>query len=356
LFRTRDAGATWLSIVPGSFVSGALALAVSPVDPHHLLLATDTGVSRSRNGGRDWTVEAPNIFAGPAFAATFDADGQRVLVASAGAIFRSDGDGWRRLRSPSGSMPARALVAGPVRGRVYLAGRSGLYRSDDWGQSWVNIASGLQASYTSSVMASRARPDAVYAVAGGRAWVSTDTGRGWELRNEGLPGSGGIDALALDPLDANRLWSVVTDQVFHSEDQGRRWRSLGQPVPERPVVARALAVVDHVIVMATDRGVYRSADDGAHWTLGSEILPAHLQTDMLTRDPVDLATVYAGFAVSSHERLAQLAAQDSNTLGAITPGKLAGGIGVLAVALLAATMAVRRLMRTHQAPRPVVPR
>jgi ethanolamine transporter EutH len=102
--------------------------------------------------------------------------------------------------------------------------------------------------------------------------------------------------------------------------------------------------------------VYRSADDGAHWTLGSENLPAHLQTDMLTRDPVDLATVYTGFAVSSHERLAQLAAQDSNMLGDITPGKLAGGIGVLAVALLAAVMAVRRLMRTHQAPRPVVPR
>ncbi len=192
-------------------------------------------------------------------------------------------------------------------------------------------------------------------MAGGRAWVSTDAGRRWERRSEGLPASGGIDALALDPLDASRLWAVVADQVFRSEDQGRSWRSLGQPVPERPVVARALAVVDHVIVMATDRGVYRSPDDGAHWTLGSEILPAHLQTDMLTRDPVDLATIYTGFAVSSHERLAQLAVQDSNMLGAITPGQLAGGIGVLAVALLAAAMAVRRLMRTHQAPRPVVP-
>ena len=43
LFRTRDAGATWLQVNPGSFVSGALALAVSPVDQHHLLLATDVG-------------------------------------------------------------------------------------------------------------------------------------------------------------------------------------------------------------------------------------------------------------------------------------------------------------------------
>src|SRR5256885_11103921 len=52
LFRTRDAGATWLPVNPASFVSGALAVAVSPTDPHHLLLATDTGLSRSRNGGQ----------------------------------------------------------------------------------------------------------------------------------------------------------------------------------------------------------------------------------------------------------------------------------------------------------------
>src|SRR2546428_2806679 len=53
VFRTHDAGATWTSINPGIFVSGALALAVSPRDPNHLLLATDSGLWRSRNrGGR----------------------------------------------------------------------------------------------------------------------------------------------------------------------------------------------------------------------------------------------------------------------------------------------------------------
>src|SRR5262245_57175471 len=45
LFRSRDAGGTWLHLTPGSFGSGAMALAVSPVDPNHLMLATDSGVS-----------------------------------------------------------------------------------------------------------------------------------------------------------------------------------------------------------------------------------------------------------------------------------------------------------------------
>src|SRR5207249_11154442 len=68
LFRTRDAGATWLPVNPASFVSGALAVGVSPVDPHHLLLATDTGLSRSRHGRRDWVLEAQRMLIGHIFA------------------------------------------------------------------------------------------------------------------------------------------------------------------------------------------------------------------------------------------------------------------------------------------------
>ena len=143
LFRTRDAGATWSAANAGSFVSGAIALAVSPVDPNHLLLATDSGVSRSRNGGRDWELEAPDVLVGPAFAAAHDADGQRALVSVALAIFGNDGDGWRAIRVPADAAPARALVAGPAPGRVYLAGWSGLYRSDDWGASWQSVSDGL---------------------------------------------------------------------------------------------------------------------------------------------------------------------------------------------------------------------
>jgi photosystem II stability/assembly factor-like uncharacterized protein len=355
LFRTRDAGATWLPLDPGSFASGALALAVSPMDPHHLLLATDTGVARSRNGGRDWVAEAPDILAGPAFAVTFDADGQRALVSGGSSIFHSDGGRWRRLRSPAGSTPARVLVAGSVRGRVYLAGRSGLYRSDDWGQSWVDVGGALQTESASAVAVSRAHPDEVYAVVGGRCWASTDAGRHWQLRVDGLP-RGGIEALAFDPSDANLLWSVVSDQAFRSDDQGRRWRPVGEPFPERPIVTRALAVMDRAIVMATDRGVYRSIDGGGHWTLVSDNLPAHLEAGMLVRDPVDRATLYAGFALTRHEELARRAAEGGGTLGRIPLGKVASWLPFGVLVLIAAAAGVARLARAYLAALRSVPR
>lgn len=346
LFRTRDAGATWLHVNPASFVSAALAVAVSPVDPHHLLLATDTGVSRSRNGGRDWVIEARDVLVGPGFAVTFDVDGQRALVAGASALFRGDGDRWSPLRLPAGSIPARALVSGSVAGRVYLAGWGGLHRSDDWGASWINVGDGIRAEYAASVVVPPSHPEHVYVLAGGRFWVSIDAGRSWQLRSDGLPASG-IEVVAVDPSDANRLWSVATGQVFRTDDQGQRWRPIGASVPDKPVVARAVAVVDDVILMATDRGVHRSADGGQRWELSSDNLPAHVGAGLLVRDPLNPATVYAGFALTSHEELLRRAGEGGSPLGRLDLVDVAGGLAFLALLFIAAGLMVRRVARSH---------
>src|SRR5262247_1502237 len=45
LFRSRDAGATWMSANRGHYLSGAIALAVSPTDPNHLLLGAERHLS-----------------------------------------------------------------------------------------------------------------------------------------------------------------------------------------------------------------------------------------------------------------------------------------------------------------------
>src|SRR5262245_64414018 len=97
LFRSRDHGARWLPVNEGRFIGGALGLAISPADPHHLLLATDSGLLRSRNGGRDWQVEAPAVLAGSVFAVAFDREGVRVLASTALGLFATDDTiAWRR--------------------------------------------------------------------------------------------------------------------------------------------------------------------------------------------------------------------------------------------------------------------
>jgi hypothetical protein len=51
LFRSRDDGVTWTSANRGCFLTAAIALAISPTDPNHLLLGAENGLFRSHNGG-----------------------------------------------------------------------------------------------------------------------------------------------------------------------------------------------------------------------------------------------------------------------------------------------------------------
>ncbi len=346
LFRTRDAGTTWLPVNPGSFVSGALGVAVSPVDPHHLLLATDTGLSRSRNAGRDWSLEARDILVGAAFAVAFDSDGQRALVAGASGLFQSDGDRWRPLRAPAGTVPASSLVSSSTRGRVYMGGLSGLHRSDDWGESWVTVGEGLPEGRASAIVVVRDRSEQVGVVAGGRFWMSTDAGRSWQRRDLGLS-EREIEVVALDPADPNRLWSIAAGQVFRTDDQGQRWRVLGVPLPDQPANSHGLTVVDHVILVATDRGLYRSLDDGARWSLLSDNLPAHLDAGLLVREPQTLTTMYAGFALTSRLELLRRAAEGSGPLARLDLVSVSGGLAFFALLLIAAALVIKRLARTH---------
>lgn len=311
IFRTHDAGATWTSVNPGIFPSGALALAINPRDPNHLLLATDSGLWRSRNGGRDWDVVAPQTLAGPAFAAAFDADGRRALVAGGAMLFREDASRWQPLRAPAGASPARALVAGGAPGCVYLAGQVGLYRSDDWGDSWTNVGRALEADRVDALLALRSGQ--LYAVVAGSVWSSNDGARSWQRRSNAKA----IEAIGFDPAAPIPVWAVAAAQVYRSDQPGGQWRAVGKPVPEASAVARAMAVSGAVIVVATDRGVFRSVDGGQRWEPPKEGLPAHVAARVLVGDSRNVATLYAGFALAGYEELQQQArrAESASWLG-----------------------------------------
>jgi photosystem II stability/assembly factor-like uncharacterized protein len=347
LFRSRDHGTSWVFANTGSFVGGAIALAVSPTDSNHLLLATDTGLLRSRNGGRDWALEAPSVLVGSVTAVAFDASGTRALASTASAMYVSgDGASWQKLRISKGATPPRAIVASRA-GHIYVAGSRHLVHSEDWGASWAAVpAHGLPDEPITVLAISPAAPESLYVVAGGTVYAKAHDARDWARLSEGLP-STVIDALGFDRRHPGWMWAVAASQVFQRDDAGARWRPIGRPLSE-PVIARGIAVGGNSIILTTTRGLYRSMDLGGSWELVSENLPAHLEAGPLVSDPADPATLYAGFSLRPYSELWRPAVDQGPLREPRSVTGLAGAAVVVGLVGLAVGVTLPRLGRRRR--------
>jgi photosystem II stability/assembly factor-like uncharacterized protein len=336
LFRSRDHGAMWVSANRGQFVSGAIALAISPTDANHLLLGAESGLLRSRNGGRDWSLERPAVVVGPVFSLTFSADGQQTLVSTGLGIIRGQAENsWREASTPQSATPARAIVRSGGAGRVYLAGWTGLYRSDNWGESWSSAADGLPQEPATALLLMEGSPETLYAIVQGGIWASIDGARSWAKRGAGMS-AGSLDALALDSRQPTRLWGAGGDRLLMSDDGGASWLRVGRPLPEPNTTVHGIAASEDAIVVTTDRGLYRTVDHGESWTLIIENLPAHLEAGPLIRDPLDPATVYAGFSLIPYDELWRRAADRNGALARVGITSLVGGVVFLVFVALGA--------------------
>jgi photosystem II stability/assembly factor-like uncharacterized protein len=348
-FRSRDDGASWLPVDAGLFIGGAMALAISPADANHLLYATDTRLLRSRNGGRDWTQEAPDKLIGPILAVAFDADGHGAVASNAAGVFvTDDGKTWSESNAPTGAAPARSIVASGTPGRFYLAGPRGLYVSSDHGHSFQRLGETLPEAPPTALTVARGTPDTVLTVLDGTLWMSTDAGTNWHESRAGLP-ERSVEAL---DVGGARWWAFGADRLYVSEDRGGAWRVAGNVLPDAGTSVRGLSVSadGSIVTMTTHRGVLRSPDGARTWGLVEGALPTHLEAAPLIRDPHDVATLYAGFALTPYAEIYRRAEQGNNLLTQVDPVSLVGGLAFLLLLLIGGVLLARRLVRAYGAP------
>jgi photosystem II stability/assembly factor-like uncharacterized protein len=123
-------------------------------------------------------------------------------------------------------------------GRVYAAGAGGLSISNDAGDSWRLLATGLHATYCRAVVVcgSTVLLSASNGPRGGQAalYLTDLDGSSFERCREGLPEwlPGNLDSLCVDALPDGALAAFGTESgdLFASADQGRSWSRLASEV------------------------------------------------------------------------------------------------------------------------------
>jgi photosystem II stability/assembly factor-like uncharacterized protein len=249
----------------------------------------DPGVLfESRDGGATWELNRP-LWEHPTHSrwqpgggglclhsiATWPGEPDRLAVAiSAAGVWLTDDAGatWRRGNDglvagyvPEDTPPedvglcVHRLHRAPARPeRMFMQFHGGVYRSDDAGASWIDVAAGLPSDFGFPLAIDPADPDSAYVIplaadtdrvtpgARVRVYETRDAGASWTPRGDGLPQEHAYLTILREAFDwtgagdgLELYFGATSGDVFGSGDAGASWGTAAARLP--PVLSVAAA-------------------------------------------------------------------------------------------------------------------
>ncbi len=314
VWESGNAGRTWESIFDGQPIASIGALAVAPSDPRVLYVGSGEadmrsdishgdGMYRSADGGRTWahvglenTRQIGRVVVDPR-------DANLVYVAALGhaygpnperGVFRSKdgGKSWSRVLFKDENTGAIDLALDPSNPKTILAALwqtrrppwntyppsdgpgSGLYRSDDGGDTWKPVAGGFPSAKLGRVGIAFApsEPRRVYALVDakeGGLYASTDGGATWTRASadrriwERGWYFGGV---TVDPKDANTVYACDVT-LYRSTDGGKTFLPIkGAPGGDDYHSLWIDPGQPRRMILGTDQGAVVSVDGAKTWS------------------------------------------------------------------------------------------
>ncbi len=275
IFKTTDAGLTWIQVAPSSLSSYYSKIIVTPSNSNLIYAAGKSGVFKSTNAGGNWTQISS---AGNVNALVMDYTNNQILYftnsgnTGAGAVRKSTDGGttWVNLTTglPAagiGRAPMVMSTTDPLTLFIGFAASSGggllgLYKSSDGGANWA-----LQNSATNYL--------------GTQGWY--DNGLAIKPGTTDFVITGGLDLYTSSnsgaTLTKKTTWSTGSTGAFcHADIHFITYNKL-----------------NNFLYVCSDGGIYQSTNDGANWTdLNTTI--STLQYVSADYDPVNPSLMQGG--------------------------------------------------------------
>jgi BNR/Asp-box repeat len=143
--------------------------------------------------------------------------------------------------------------------RMFLQNHWGLYRSDDRGESWTDVANGVPSDFGFPIVLHPRDPDSAWIVplesdafrctpeGKLRVYRTRDAGASWEPMTDGLPQTDAYETVLRDAMSVDALepvgvfFGTRSGKLFGSSDEGQSWKSLADGLP--PIIAVKTAIV-----------------------------------------------------------------------------------------------------------------
>lgn len=264
--RSTDDGATWKIIYPGLAPGEGVTAIVAGSGTIKYGRSTEYKFVVSRDNGDTWSYTLGSGIEGVAVGSVFYmGDSTIVMVGLSGGLFRSSDGGEHWDVSATGIPYANvASIIVDSTGAVFSStSESGVYRTTDLGSAWTRCATGIPGGGQIDLTVT-ARGTILAGHAGLGMFRSTDHGASWSNLSTGLSSN---NVQFVTALDGGTVIAWTANGVVRSTDDGLTWAAPTTTVPATLTVNGIVPVNDHIALVLTDVGPYRTSDGGETWTL-----------------------------------------------------------------------------------------
>jgi len=316
IFKTTNGGGTWQPVFDDQAMLAIGDIEISKTNNDLVFVGTGEvnagggslaydgdGVYRSEDGGISWESKGLEAVGSIGKVIIDPSDDDVIFVGAMGPLFRNDtnrgvyrstdgGDNWEQVLFIAENTGIIDMVIHPtnsnivyavawqrersVDNRTYGGDNSGIYRSDDGGDSWNELTTGLPSAGSQkgriSIDIAQSNPNVLYASyadANGSIqgnYRSADGGDSWATINSSQLTNVGFHwwfrGLFVDPTDENTIFHVGFD-VERSVDGGMSWQPVFSNVHVDQHALAFNSMNTNEVLLGNDGGLYVSPNNGA---------------------------------------------------------------------------------------------
>ena len=281
IFRSEDQGASWYEINRGLALASVNGIVINPEQPHRILAGLKNGIFLSDETGK-WHVKLSDMQINVLKLQTNPVTAFVAGTESHGIVRSEDfGESWSYLNSGLGAtqrtIASLALTSGADY-PAYLGTKNGyIYRFNEARANWENIAEGMNEEFYHiyALAADPAEPQRIFIGCSGGVYQKFGPNP-WQAFNDNLPFNATVSELAIDPQQPTTIYCVIRGSgVYKSLHKGTDWFPINQGLPHSLLTA---LIIDpehsqRLFIGTTYSGVFASFDGGEQWLAANDQLP-----------------------------------------------------------------------------------